>query len=76
MISALIRLEVHEDGTMEAEVKGKSEDIAAALLLLCAEKEEMSTILKVCAKYLEKNGEELINQYKQMKDEESTQSPS
>jgi hypothetical protein len=76
MISALIKLEVHEDGTMEAEVKGKSEDIAAALILLCAEKEEMSTIIKVCAKYLEANGEELINQFKQMKDEESTESAS
>lgn len=61
---------------MEAEVKGKSEDIAAALILLCAEKEELSTIIKVCAKYLENNGEELINQYKQMKDEESTESAS
>lgn len=76
MIQALIKLEVHEDGTMEAEVKGKAEDIAAALLLLCAEKEEMSTIIKVCAKYLEANREELINQYKQIKDEESTESAS
>lgn len=76
MIEALIRLEVHHDGTFEAEVKGKAEDIAASLLLLCAEREDMSTIIKVCAKYLENNGEELINQYKQIKDEESTQSPS
>lgn len=76
MIQALIRLEVQEDGTMEAEVKGKPEDIAAALILLCAEKEDMSTIIKVCAKYLEANGEELINEYKQIKDEESTESAS
>lgn len=76
MIEALIRLEVHHDGTFEAEVKGKPEDIAAALLLMCAEREDMSLILKVCAKYLENNGEELINQYKQMKDEESTESAS
>lgn len=76
MIEALIKLEVHKDGTFEAKVEGKPEDIASALLLLCGYREDMATILKVCAQYLENNGEELLNQIKQIQDEESTESAS
>lgn len=76
MIEALIKLEVHKDGTFEAKVEGKPEDIASALLLLCGHREDMALILEVCAKYLAKNGEEFLNQIKQIQDEESTESTS
>lgn len=76
MIQAKINATAQEDGTFECEVSGKPTDIATILLLICAEREEFVDIIHACSSYLKDNKEELFNQYKKLRNEESTQSPS